>query len=271
LKINEAKRLDLYKYVASMIRAFANIAGEMPEAGFTSEEVRKIREDVKHYTHTRDTIKLAADDFIDLKAYEPAMRQMIDTYIGAEESEVISNFNDLTLVELIIERGKDAVDALPESIKSSPEAVAETIENNLRKLLVRKEKLDPAFFARMSKILDELIIARKSQQIEYQKYLEKIVEATKQANEGNVGKVPESIRDSAAKIALYNNLNENENLANLVHYKIMTTKQDDFRNHPVKILEVKRAIHQTLQNEGIENSIEETERIYKIVDAQTEY
>jgi type I restriction enzyme R subunit len=168
---------------------------------------------------------------------------------------------------LIVERGKDAVDLLPDGIKKSKEAVAETIENNLRKLLVKKEALDPAFFAKMSKILDELIQSRKTQQLEYQKYLERIVELTKEANQGNVGKVPDSIKTSAAKIALYHNLNENEDLVNLIHHKIMTTKQSDFRDHPGKVNDVKRSIYEALKEFGIDG-IEETERIYKIVDAQ---
>lgn len=267
LKKNEAKRIDLYKYTASMIRAFANIAGEMPEAGFTSDEIREIREDVKHYTRVRDEIKLASDDYIDLKAYEPAMRQLIDMYIGAEESQVISNFDNLTLVELIVERGKDAIDSLPEGIRKSKEAVAETIENNLRKLLVRRESLDPAFYAKMSQILDELIKNRKSQQIEYQQYLDKIVELSKEASNGNVGDLPDSIKHSPAKTALYHNLNENDELVNAIHQRIMTTKQDDFRSHDGKIREVKAAIYYALKDFGID-SIEETERIYKIVEAQ---
>ena len=267
LKNNEAKRLDLYKYTASMIRAYANIAGEMPEAGFTAGETREIREDVKHYTSVRDTIKLASNDYIDLKAYEPAMRQLIDMYIGAKESQIISNFDDLTLVELIVERGRDAIDSLPDGIKKSKEAVAETIENNLRKLLVKKESLDPAFYAKMSQILDELIKFRKTQQDEYQKYLERIVELTKEANTGNVSKVPDTIKNSPAKIALYHNLNENEDLVNAIHHKIITTKQDDFRSHEGKVREVKAAIYYGLKDFGID-SIEETEKIYKIVDAQ---
>lgn len=271
LKKNSSKRLDLYKYTASMIRAFANIAGEMPEAGFTSDEIREIREDVKHYTRLRDEIKLASDDYIDLKAYEPAMRQLIDMYIGADGSEVISNFDDLTLVELIVERGTDAVNALPEGIRKSPEAVAETIENNLRKLLVQKESLDPAFYAKMSQILDELIQNRKLQQIEYQQYLENIVNLTKEANKGNVGDLPDSIKHSPAKTALYHNLEENEELVNKIHESILTTKMHDFRFHDGKIADVKNAIYNTLKTFGIDN-IEETERIYKIVDAQkTEY
>jgi type I restriction enzyme R subunit len=35
------------------------------------------------------------------------MRHLIDTYINAEESKVISAFDDMSLVELIVERGED--------------------------------------------------------------------------------------------------------------------------------------------------------------------
>lgn len=270
LKRTESSRLDLYKYTASLIRAYANIAGEMPEAGFSADVIREIKEDVKHYTQVRDTIKLASNDYIDLKAYEPAMRQLIDMYIGAGESEVFSNFNDMTLVQLIVERGKDVVDMLPSGIKKSREAVAETIENNLRKLLVKKETLDPVFYANMSKILDELIKDRKIAQMEYEKYLDRIVELTKMVDKGNVQAVPDSIKGSAAKIALYHNLGENADLIVLMHNKINSIKQHDFRNHPGKTNDVKRAIYESLCEFGMDD-IEEVERIYKIVEAQREY
>jgi type I restriction enzyme R subunit len=270
LKKNEAKRLDLYKYTSSLIRAYANIAGEMQEAGYSSDESREIKQDVDHYTKVRDEVKLSSGDYIDLKAYEPAMRQLIDMYISAGESQVISNFDDMTLVQLIVERGKDALDSLPSGIKKSKEAVAETIENNLRKLLVKKDTLDPAYYARMSTILDELIKARKLAQLEYEKYLERIVELTKMVDKGNVQAVPDNIKDSAAKIALYHNQKENADLVVLLHNKINSIKQHDFRNHQGKTNDVKRAIYESLCEFGIDD-LAEVERIYKIVEAQKEY
>jgi type I restriction enzyme, R subunit len=53
---------------------------------------------------------LASGDYIDLKAYEPAMRHLIDTYISSDESEVISAFDDMSLVELIVERGEERLE-----------------------------------------------------------------------------------------------------------------------------------------------------------------
>ena len=61
----------------------------------------------RNLTQTLETV----GEHIDLKAYEADMRYLIDTYIRAEESEKISAFDDLNLVQLIVERGPDAVQA----------------------------------------------------------------------------------------------------------------------------------------------------------------
>jgi type I restriction enzyme R subunit len=136
LKDNEPKRLKLYKFVAALLRAYAGIASELAEAGYKDDEIQKIKAEVDHYSKVRDEVKLASGDYIDLKAYEPAMRHLIDTYIRAEESEKISAFDDMSLIQLIVERGPDVVDALPRGLRKSQEAVAETIENNVRKLII---------------------------------------------------------------------------------------------------------------------------------------
>jgi type I restriction enzyme, R subunit len=155
---------------------------------------------------------------------------------------------------------------LPGGIRNSKEAVAETIENNLRKLLVRKETLDPAYYQKMSKILEELIQSRKAAQLEYQKYLERIVDLTKQIEKPSTELFPASI-DTPAKRALYNNLNQNEDLAAALHRKVMTTKKEGFRASETKIREVKGAIYQELKRFGIDDK-DEVERLYKIVEAQ---
>ena len=105
-----------------LLRAYANLANEMGEAGYTEAEAAAIKAEVDHYEKVREEVKLASGDYVDLKMYEPAMRHLLDTYIRAEESEKLSAFDDLTLVELIVERGEAAVDALPEGIRENREA-----------------------------------------------------------------------------------------------------------------------------------------------------
>ena len=136
----------LYRHVAAYVRAFANLANELPEAGYSPAEIEALRADVDHYENVRTEVKLASGDYIDLKMYEPAMRHLIDTYIRADASEKITAFDDLSLVQLLVERGPSAIDALPEGIRNNPEAVAEAIENNVRKLIIDEHPINPKYY-----------------------------------------------------------------------------------------------------------------------------
>jgi type I restriction enzyme R subunit len=40
-----------------------------------------------------------------MKRYEPAMRHLLDSYIRADESVVVSEFEDMGLVALLVKRG----------------------------------------------------------------------------------------------------------------------------------------------------------------------
>ena len=72
LAANERKRLILYRAVAAFLRAYANLANEMIEAGYTEAERQTIRDEVGHYEKVRQEVKLASGDYVDLKVFEPA-------------------------------------------------------------------------------------------------------------------------------------------------------------------------------------------------------
>jgi type I restriction enzyme R subunit len=115
----------------------------MVQAGYTQKEAEKVKSDVVYFEKVRSEIKLASGDYIDLKAYEPAMRHLIDCYIDAEESKKVSEFDKLTIVDLVIKQGAEAVSSLPEGIRKNKEAVAEAIENNIRRLIIEEKPINP--------------------------------------------------------------------------------------------------------------------------------
>jgi len=247
LKANEPRRLKLYKYAAALLRAYAALASELEAAGYTAADVQTIKTEVDHFTKVRDEVRLASGDYIDLKAFEPAMRYLIDTYIRAEESEKISAFDDLSLIQLIVDRGVAAVDALPASIRKNQTAVAETIENNVRRLIVKESPVDPAYYEKLSKLLDALIAQRRQGVIDYKKYLDEIAALTKAATTpgGVLMTYPPAI-DTAAKRALYNNLGKDGTLAVAVDDGIRMSVQDGWRSNPMKLKRVRRAIQSVL-------------------------
>src|SRR3990167_2716897 len=250
LKANEPKRLNLYKMTSALIRCFGNIANELQEAGYSTKEITEIQTEVDHFSKVRDEVKLASGDYIDLKVYEPGMRFLIDTYIRAEDSEKISAFDDMSLIELIVERGVGAIDALPKGIRESQEAVAETIENNVRKLIIDESPINPKYYETMSSLLDALIAKRKEDAISYQEYLAEVVELTKQAkNPTSANSYPGSINSNARK-ALYDNLGQNAGLALTVDAAVLDSRQDDWRGNAMKIKRVRLAIKQVLDQWG---------------------
>jgi len=210
-------------------------------------------------------VKLASGDYIDLKMYEPAMRHLIDTYIRAEESEKISAFDDLSLIDLIVERGADAVKELPEGIRKNRDAVAETIENNVRKLIIDEQPINPKYYEKMSELLDALIAQRRKEMLDYQQYLARIVELTRRAKNPPTDIYPTAL-NTAAKRALYDNLVKDEQLALDVDQAIRKSRQDDWRGNPFKIKKVKLAIKAALQDDE-----EMTEKILELAKNQHEY
>src|SRR5207244_626526 len=197
------------------------------------------KEEVTFYENLRNEVKLHSGDAIDLKQYEPAMRHLIDTYIRAEESEKVSAFDDMSLVELIVERGAEAVKALPDGIRKNREAVAETIENNVRKLIIDESPINPKYYERMSELLDSLIKQRRQEAIAYEEYLRHIVELTKAAKNPASGALYPSSLNTPAKRALYDNLGQDSTLALSVDTAVRDNRQDDWRNNPFKVKKVK--------------------------------
>jgi len=248
-----------------LIRAFANMANEMALAGYSASEIEIIKNEVDYYEKVRTEVKLNSGDYIDLKMYEPAMRHLIDTYIRAEDSKKISTFDDLSLVELLVERGIGAIDELPEGIRSKEEAIAETIENNVRKLIIDEQPINPKYYEKMSELLDALIEQRRKAAISYREYLKEIVElARKVKNPSSGDSYPPTIQ-TATQRALYDNLERNAPLAETVDEQIRNNLQDDWRNNRVKTRKVKLAIKSVLNDDHL------TDIILELAKHQSEY
>jgi type I restriction enzyme R subunit len=266
LEANEPKRLTLYKFTASLLRAFADVVGNLEDLDYTVKQIETIKAEVVYYEKVRDEIKLASGDYVDLKKYEADMRHLIDNYISAGESKKLSAFDDMTLIELIVERGVDFVDELPEGIRKNKEAAAEVIENNVRRKIIEKSATNPRYYEKMSELLMKIIEERKNHKAEYIEYLQKIVELTRRVEKPeDYAGYPDSIKKSAALRALYDNVSKDEGLMLAVHEKIMAVKPDKWRGDKAKERVIQRGIYELTHDEA------EVDAIFDIVKEQGEY
>jgi type I restriction enzyme, R subunit len=270
LKDNEQKRLTLYKLVVALIRAYNNIASEIIEAGYTQVEADKIKDKVNYYAELRNSIKHYSSDYIDLKKYEPDMRQMLDMYLTADPSRVLSNLGEATLLQLIVDNGiEEATDKLPSSIKGNRGAMSETIENNMRKTIIQEMPINPAYYEKMSVLLVELIRLRKEGAISYEELLKEYEELARSIQPNTKKTYPATI-DTKPKQALYDNLDKNEELANELDQQIRDTKDDDWRSTHIKRRKVEIAIRQVLESNGINDELM-LSKVFDIVSNQREY
>jgi type I restriction enzyme R subunit len=252
-------REKLYRLVNRLIRAYTEIKGEMDDAGYTSAEQADIYNRVEFYIGLKGEIGNTSGDFIDLKAFEADMRRLIDTYIKAEDSRKLGEFDDFTLLDFVLAQGEKLNG-------KGKEAAAEAIENNIRKKIVEKILINPKYYANLSAILDELIKARREGALAYEKQLDEYIKLVRKSETPeNNPQYPENIRHSGALRAFYDNCGEDEALAIALDRAVRESKQADFRHNEFKERRIKAALFSIL------NDKDEVERVYSLVVEQEEY
>jgi type I restriction enzyme R subunit len=283
LQEREPQRAALYKATVALIRAYANIADELETAGYSSADIAGIKRQLDHYLNLREIIRKASGETLDLKPYEADMRHLIDTYIEADEPRTISPFDNLGLLELIVKSGiAEAIATRLGAMKGNKNAIAETIENNVRSKIIKEHLTDPEFFASMSAQLQEIIELRKAKAIEYEEYLKRIAELARQVETGQPLGTPAEL-DTPGKRALYNNLKKGAGgpatadgvaegldayatyLALKIDEVVKAVRPDGWRGVQAREQVIKAALYGVLQD------VAEVERIFLIVKAQAEY
>ena len=275
LKANEPKREKLYKFTAAFIRAYANLASEMSEAGYSNAEAQEIKGEVDHYEKVIQVVKLASGDYVDLKAYEPDMRHLIDTYIRAEGSETLSTLGDIPLVQLIVENGIEVVDRLPGGVRTNRAATAATIENNVRRLIVDKSEVNPRYYENMSNLLDDIIREHQEDVISYREYLSRIEELSRRVvGQEDQTRYPPDINTGPLR-AFFDNLDNlpedrKASAAQAIDTAIRRTKKDDWRGTRVKRNQVQNAIARVIQQEFSDYDLDIND-LFELAVNQSEY
>jgi type I restriction enzyme R subunit len=265
LQDREPQRAALYKSTAAMVRAYANIADELEPAGYSGDDIGRIKQQLNHFLNLREIIRKASGETLDLKAYEADMRHLLDTYIEADEPRKISPFDNMGLLELIVKTGiANTIATQLGGLKGNKDGIAETIENNVRRKIIKEHLNDPAFYEKMSTLLDEIIATRKAKAIEYEEYLKRIAELSKKVQAGQSEDTPEKL-NTPGKRALWNNLSQDEALALKIDTAVREVRPDGWRGVSPREQTIKAALYEILQN------VAEVERIFLVVKAQREY
>ncbi|KJH67492.1 restriction endonuclease subunit R [Chromobacterium violaceum] len=209
LNETEPLRITFYKAVASFVRAYADLAQNLTEAGYSQAEAEALQKETEFFSEVRAAVKKHSGEELDVKPYEADMRHLINTYIQADPSDTLGNLTSLSLTELIIETGiHDAIaKKLNEKGKLSRNAIAEAIINNVRKTIIRDQLTDPKFYEEMSKLLEDLIRQKRDETESYEQFLLNAEALAKKLAKGQPDAgVPAALHGNREATVLYNNL-----------------------------------------------------------------
>ncbi len=243
LKNTESRRIEFYNAVYNLVISYTNIADEMTKAGYTKEQICKIKEAVRYYNNARDEIMKSAGDYVELKNYDSSMRYMIDNYISAESSEIQYKLDETTLLDVIVANGLDkATKIMPKSFKNNKRAMALAIENNIASAIINNKKQNPRYYSKMSELLEELIEMKKEQSLDYQEYLERLIELVKKVKIPETsGIYPKSMHNVRLR-GLYDILDRNEEKTLQLYNYLNSNISRDFMESKMKQKEFKQEL-----------------------------
>lgn len=261
---NAEKRSKLYKYVRRYLNCYANLANSLEDMGYSEAERKEYAECARKYDALKREIELRSNDHIDMRRYEPDMRQVLDLYVKAEDSEVIAKLDDTSFLDIVAAQNEEQLNDLPDELKDEyGRASAETVEANLREVIRKDSPFNPAYYGKLSIILQELIDKRKKEMLDYEEYMKELIELVKKARGKSANSYPESIKTPGMR-ALYDNLGQNEYLAIRTHEVIKENALVGFRDNRLKQRKLIRALAKLLGDEM-------AQKIYDIIKLHDEY
>ncbi|MGI6222351.1 MAG: type I restriction endonuclease subunit R [Prevotella sp.] len=245
-KHNQNLRDEFYFAVRTLAIRYLAISTRMKDAGYTEQEAADIYKKVKDYDEVSHAIMLRSGDIVDLKQYDATMRQLLDDYVEAKHSEVLAKLDDFSFLDLI-DKHEDGGDLHTAETETGGEGgMAETLTANVRRVIMRKRDSNPEeydkFSARLNQILEEMREGTK----EYKELMKEIIQLCKDMKGGH--QYPQDI-NTPCKKALYDNLDEEEDLVNSVYMAAEENAEYGWRDNNLRKKKLQRAVKKVLPEE----------------------
>lgn len=193
---DEALRNDFYNQLSNFGK-YLGIALESEHVynAIGEEDIKLYKREFKFYQELRASVKLRYSDAIDHKEYEAKMRNLMDTYIAAEDIIQIT-----APVDILNE--KEFEDELMRL--GSPRAKADAIRTRMTKRISEKWDENPAYYKKFSERIEEIIEQYKEKRISELEYLEKMRNVMNDFRKGYSGTTyPEKIKHNIHAQAFY--------------------------------------------------------------------
>ena len=194
---DEAIRQDFYKRLRAFTQCLhISLSSEKIHDVFGDREIDTMKGDWKRLSELRRSVRLRYQEVVDIKEFEPKIRRLLDDHVAARPAEII--------IKLVDIHDSGALQAIVDETGTSDASKADRIASATRRTITEKMELDPAFFRRFSKLIEETIEAYREKRISEQAYLDGVKELAGKIARGNQGRdVPKSLRGNDDGMAFF--------------------------------------------------------------------
>jgi len=160
-------RNRFYERFSLFARTLSLALSSMTFLETTSEKtIRKYKADLKFFQNLRAAVTQRYQEVVDFSEYEPKIKKLIDTHVGAGEVEQLCK-----PINLLDAKARQQV--LEDNGKSAG-AKADMIASATRHVIEQEMAKDPAFYKKFSKLLEEVLEAYHQGRLEALEALGKI-------------------------------------------------------------------------------------------------
>ncbi|MDW5441325.1 HsdR family type I site-specific deoxyribonuclease [Polaromonas sp. SM01] len=159
--------------------------------------IDRYKADMLRFAKLKQAAQLRFADAVDFKRdYEPRIRKLLDTHLQANDVLVLKTAVNI-LDDAALKRAIDEQEAI------TPAAQADIIAFNTKRVIEERIKVDPAYYEKFSRMIQQAIDDYRAKRINELAYLQKAKEARSAVLDRPRDDIPTSLRGNDHGIALF--------------------------------------------------------------------
>jgi type I restriction enzyme R subunit len=163
---------------------------------YSEERIEHYIKELKLFQSLRASVSVRYAERINYKEYEARVRKLLDTYVGAEGvdkiTEQINIFEDDELFKKEVER-----------LTGSVASKADSIAYKMKKVISERMDEDPVFYKKFSQLIDETIKSFRDKRLTEAQYLAAVTNIRSKFTEGNIDGTPAALNGRPEARAFY--------------------------------------------------------------------
>lgn len=194
---DEAIRQDFYRRLRTFSRCLhIALSSEKVHDVFSEAEIATMKRDWRSFSELRRSVRLRYQEAVDIREFEPKIRQLLDDHVAAMPVE--------TIIELVDIHDSGALQAVLEETGISDASKADRIASATRHVITENMERDPAFYRRFSELIEETIREYRERRISEREYLDGVKDLAKKVAGGHrASDVPETLQGDDDGLAFF--------------------------------------------------------------------